>query len=417
MTNKSFSQAISLRLTASALMMGVVVFGFQKHTQALTFNFNFSEGTTTEIRDGVEAAGKLWGEAFQDEVTVNIDFQFGALPEGYLGGARPSMLRVNYGDAVQQFTLDQVSADDQSAVAHLPTHQDSSGNISISRWINRTENSWGLWHTDNSITNLWLTRANAKALGIVTGDDTAVDAQIRLDSEVNWDFDATDGIGAGHYDFVGTMLHELGHTLGFLSGVDVLDFDAKQRISRPDEEYDYVTSMDLFRQSDATKGRGKIDWTVDFASEYFSINGGQDNIADFANGAAAVFEADNFQLSHFKSGETSVMRPLLFSGTQSSLSEIDFRLMDAIGWDRAVGSQTNYGDSSIAYTDESDSFDGALSWGGWSNTSYNYNFWQEGSFLASTAGGAERQDVPEPGMILGLGAIAILGTKSFKKSA
>jgi hypothetical protein len=263
-----------------------------------------------------------------------------------------------------------------------------------------------------------LTQANAKALGIVTGTNTAVDAVIRLDSQANWDFDATDGIGSGQYDFVGAVLHELGHSLGFLSGVDVLDFDAKQGIYRSDEDYDYVTSMDLFRQSDATKGQGKIDWTVDFGTEYFSINGGYDKIADFANGAAAIFEADNFQLSHFRLEENSVMRPILFAGTQATLSEIDLRLMDAIGWDRAAGSQANYSNSSIDYTVEDDSFDGALSWGGWSNTGYNYNFWQEGSFLASTAGGtAEHQDVPEPGMVLGLGAIALLSIKSLKKRA
>lgn len=415
---KSFKQITPLRLLAGTVSIWGIAIGHQQSAQALTFNFNFSEGTTTEVIDGVKKAGSLWEEVFYDDVVVNIDFQFGALPEGYLGGARPSMLRANYGDAVQQFGLDQVSADDQSAVAHLPTYQDSNGNISISRWINRTESVWGLWHTDTSTTNLWLTRANAKALGIVTGNDTAVDAEIRLDSEANWDFDATDGIGSGQYDFVGTVLHELGHTLGFLSGVDVLDFDAKQGITRSDEEYDYVTSMDLFRQSDATKGQGKIDWTVDFGTEYFSINGGHDKIADFANGAAALWESDNFQLSHFRLEENSVMRPILFSGTQASLGEIDLRLMDTIGWDRAAVSQIDYSNSSLAYTVEDDGFDGALSWGGWSNTNYNYNFWQEGSFLASTAGGAaDHQDVPEPGMSLGLGAIALLGIKSLKRRA
>ncbi|MEM9486312.1 MAG: NF038122 family metalloprotease [Cyanobacteria bacterium P01_F01_bin.116] len=390
--------------------------GYQQSVDALTFNFTFDQETSSEVKRGVRKAGRLWKRELRDDITVNINFQFGELPEGYLGGARPSMLRVNYGDAIQQFELDQVSNDDQTAIANLPTYEDENGNISVARWINRTENVWGLWHTDTSINNLWLTRANAKALGIVTGNDTAVDAEIRLDSEANWDFDATDGIGFGQYDFVGTILHELGHTLGFLSGVDVLDFDAKQGITRSDEDYDYVTSMDLFRQSDATKGQGKIDWTVDFGTEYFSINGGHDKIADFANGAAAFWESDNFQLSHFRLEENSVMRPILFSGTQASLGEIDLQLMDAIGWDRTADSQINYSNSSISYTTEDDSFDGALSWGGWSNTNYNYNFWQEGSFLASTAGGAaEHQDVPESGMILGLGAIALLGFKTLKK--
>lgn len=418
MFNKFVATKPLLKLLTRTLAAGSIVLGVQQNAQALTFNFNFSGGTSTTIKNKVKDAGRLWENAFHDDVTVNIEFQYGALPDGYLGGARPNMLRVNYGDAIPQLGLDRISADDQTATQHLPTTKAANGQTSIARWINRTATQSKKWHTDTSTTNLWLTRANAKALGIVKGNDQTIDAVIRLNSGVNWDFYPYAGIKSGQYDFMGTVVHELGHTLGFLSGVDVLDFYAKQQIYRPDTAYDYVTSMDLFRRSDWTIGKGQIAWTVDETTEYFSINGGRNRIANFTNGAAMYNNADDFQLSHFRANEASVMRPVLYSGQRSAIGEVDLRLLDTIGWDRTPGSRTNYG-ASIAHTVSVNEFDSSLTWGnGWGNTKYRYSLWQEGNFMASKAGGpAEPQDVPEPGSMLGLGAIALLGIKSRKKRA
>ncbi|MEM9486313.1 MAG: NF038122 family metalloprotease, partial [Cyanobacteria bacterium P01_F01_bin.116] len=168
----------------------------------------------------------------------------------------------------------------------------------------------------------------------------------------------------------------------------------------------------LFRYSDAVKDSGTIDWTVDTDTEYFSVDGGQSQLATFTNGAAASANADNYQVSHFRDGTNSVMRPTLSKGQRSLLTGLDLQIMDAIGWDRSAGSQTNYQSSTISHLSDGDGFDGALSWGGWSNTNYNYNFWQVDGFLASTTGeSSNHQDVPEPGMFLGLGAIALYGIK------
>ncbi|MEO1622489.1 MAG: PEP-CTERM sorting domain-containing protein, partial [Cyanobacteria bacterium J06632_3] len=145
-------------------------------------------------------------------------------------------------------------------------------------------------------------------------------------------------------------------------------------------------------------------------------DGGHENIAGFANGAAAWGETDNFQLSHFKQGTSSVMAPTLQQGVESFISEVDRRLMDAIGWDLAAGSQVDYQSSASTYLDEGDGFDGALRMGSWSSTSFSNTLWQEGSFLASKVdSGADSQDVPEPSALIGLGAIALFGAKKLRK--
>lgn len=410
------SKHLLLRVLASALATGVTTLSYQHSAQAVTFNFNFAEDTSSEIINGVQQAGWLWGSVLQDDVTVNIDFEFGALSEGYLGGARPDMIKVNYADTVNQFGLDQTSVDDQSAFANLPTYENENGELSISRLINGTIDVYGFWHTDNSTKNLWLTRANAKSLGLIEGNNTSADAAIRLSDQINWDFDSSDGVGNQQFDFVSTVVHEIGHTLGFFSGVDILDSNVKNGIFLSDEEYDYVTSMDLFRHSRSTAGRGKIDWTVDSEKEYFSIDGGEKQIASFANGAAALLDPDNFQLSHFKVGTQSVMAPTLKQGFQSSISDIDLQLMDAIGWDLSEGSQVNYQNAFNTYASDNAGFDGALTMGSWSSTSFNRVMWQEGSFLASKAHATTSQQVPEPSSLVGLGAVlTLLVAKKLRK--
>src|SRR5690606_11215974 len=76
--------------------------------------------------------------------------------------------------------------------------------------------------SDGHANNNWiqLTRANAKAVGLIAGNDAGLDGTIRFSSSFAFDYDPSDGITPGTMDFIGVAIHEIGHSLGFTSGVD-----------------------------------------------------------------------------------------------------------------------------------------------------------------------------------------------------
>ena len=113
-------------------------------------------------------------------------------------------------------------------------------------------------------------------------------------------------------DLVGIAEHEIGHLLGFVSGVD----DGSR----------YQTVLDWFRygaagQRSLTKG----------APAYFSLDGGTTALASFSEGV-------NDQASHWLDGTLSdgawaVMNPEVGAGVTRDITRLDVTALDAIGWD------------------------------------------------------------------------------------
>ncbi len=325
---------------------GIAVVCFLSSTArgALTFSFTAGGGCTADIQTGFAQAGAIWSSYLSDNVTVNVNIDYQPLGAGILGSASSNKTAFNYSDVRNAMIADQKSGNDATSVANLQ------GGSSFNMLINYTSNNpngsgSSVAYLDNdgdaNNTTLRITYANAKALGLRAGNDSASDASITFSSNFSWDFDRGDGITPGTYDFVGVAVHELGHTLGFVSGVDILDTNSPNGVTYyPDNLFYYVTTPDLFRFSAASfsQGAGTIDWTASGTNKYFSIDGGASSLQSFATG---MTHGDGRQASHWKDGlGIGVMDPTIASGELATVTGNDLLLLDVIGWDTAESSTT-----------------------------------------------------------------------------
>jgi len=306
---------------------------------ALTFDFSPAAGTPQRVIDGFLEAGRLWSTLLEDDLTVRLDVSFEAIADPrVLGFADSADFTSSYSTVRDALSTDALTADDASTVAHLLP----GGNLSM--LINYTSNNpngagSAVPYLDNSGLNtstIRLTRAGAKAMGLVPGTSGVSDGTITFDSTASWDFDRSNGISFGANDFIGAAAHEIGHVLGFRSGVDFLDQNSPASGGGflSDNTLREVTATDLFRFSTASvaQGVGVIDWTAGTPDKYFSVDGGQTKLVSFATGAV---HGDGQQASHWKDGRgIGLMDPSLAPREFRSITENDVRLFDAIGWNR-----------------------------------------------------------------------------------
>ncbi|MBB6049358.1 NF038122 family metalloprotease [Armatimonas rosea] len=320
-------------------------------SHALTFNFTPVPGTSQQAIDGFAAAGARWSALFTDNVTVNLTIGFSALGSGILAQAGSTQNTYTYTNVRNALINDASSATDAAAIAQLPNRN---GGTSFGVMINRTtDNPNGansatpfLDTTGNNTTTVRMSNANAKALGLLSGNNAATDASITFSTAFSWDFDPSNGITAGNFDFIGIATHEIGHSLGFISGVDTLDGNPTGFSSNA---FTFVSTLDLFRRSAlslANGGNDTIDWAADNRDKYFSLDGGTTNLGLFSNGQTF---GDGQQASHWKDNlGLGVMDPTAGTGELLTITARDIQAFDAIGWTLAATSAPEPGTLALA---------------------------------------------------------------------
>ena len=328
---------LHLRVVAGAVVLAL---SSASHA-ALTFNFTFVAGTSSQAQQAFVDAGARWSSLFSDNVTLDLTVGTAALGTGILASTGSRRASFSYASFSSALAGDITSANDAAAFASLPVGS------SFGMLINRTsDNPNGAGsatpYVDSVGANnqtIYLTTANAKALNLATGTGTVgscattCDASIVFGNSFNWDYDPTDGITGGAYDFVGIATHEIGHALGFVSGVDVLDINSSTSFFLANQ-FTFVNSLDLFRYSASSFASGVIDFTADNRTKYFSIDGGATSIATFSTGRTW---GDGQQASHWKDNlAIGIMDPTAAQGELLTISANDVMALDVIGWNLAA---------------------------------------------------------------------------------
>jgi hypothetical protein len=337
MKKSRFGKIVRSALAATALLSTATA-----ANAAVTFNFTFLAGSSAQANQAFIDAGNRWSALFTDNVTINLTVGQASLGTGVLASAGSARFSTSYGSVATAFATDASSIDDATAVANLTPGS------SFSMLINRTSDNpngsgSAIAYIDSAGANnttINMTSANAKALGFASAGSVvgncaaACDASITFGNAFTWDYDPTNGITAGAYDFVGIATHEIGHALGFISGVDILDINSPP-VNGPftANQFTFVNTLDLFRYSAASTaaaGGAIIDWTASTTAKYFSIDRGVTVGPGFSTGRNF---GDGQQASHWKDSlGIGIMDPTASQGELLGISANDIRAFDVIGW-------------------------------------------------------------------------------------
>jgi hypothetical protein len=305
----------------------------------LTFNFQDPsnlQATLPGAYAGFVQAGTIWSSLLTDDVALNIELRAANLGSSVVAQSDVLYAQVGYLQYNIGLFVDQSSLTDVTAYNNLPFA------FAISALMNLTAENAGSvtpYLDDNGTTNnffLLATSANIKAAlpdsvfpGLFSGlyAPGVVDSVITFNDTLLYDYDRSDGIAPGSIDFVAVALREIGHALGFVSGVD--ERDQSPAVGEDDV---LASPLDLFRYSTDSRALGVFDWTADARDKYFSIDGGLTGLTPFATGRT---HGDQDAASFWKrtvGTPYGVLSPAAYAGQEGNVSQADLMALDVIGW-------------------------------------------------------------------------------------
>jgi hypothetical protein len=301
---------------------------------------DFSGETGQMALSGFNEAANFWMNRLTDDVTISLDIGFQSFGNQIIGQTNSNTAVFLYSDFATALSGDATSAYDDIAIGSLACEDQGAGNCA--RSFLETEAGSDVLDNDGTPDNfgMSITQANAKALGLSVdswgNSFNDSDGSVNFSSDFAFDFDSSDGIESGKMDFVGVAIHEIGHALGFMSGVDTYDFHSNSGEAGTGADLDYYAvfnSLDLFRYSEESYalGEGVLDFRPGVPA-YFSLDGGTTSLATMSQGHY-IGDGHGHQASHWEDDlGLGIMDPTFAHGETGASTSLDLVAMDAIGW-------------------------------------------------------------------------------------
>jgi len=312
------------RTTMAAVLISLAVVTSSVHALDISINPTPALAANPAALAAFNQAASQWEAHITDPITVTIAADLAPLGAGIIGQASSVILQTGYDTIRNSMVTDSAAEADDGVVAALPTAAQFSAFLPT---------GFGL---DG---NLSATKANLKALGFggLDGSFGATDATITFSSNFAFDFDASDGVGAGLIDFETVAAHEIGHALGFVSVVDTIDalfptlipIDVAPR------------TLDLFRFGAGLNPSNLADFTTTARNLVPGDAAILDDLISELDFSTGAFNGDGRQASHWKDNELTgtlmgIMDPTLATGVFVPVGASDLRALDLIGYDIAT---------------------------------------------------------------------------------
>jgi cation transport regulator ChaB len=333
---------------------------------AVTFVLTNTGGAEvgTQARAGFDLAAAYWSSVLTNNVTINLNIGFRTLGTGILGSTG-STSSVNFNSQVYNALANAATSEvDRRAVTSLqPLGVSTTYGLNVLTMTTNAFNAAGTGYVDTatrrdndgSINNVAVAVNTSvdKALGITTDANgrainyALADGSITFSNTFNFDFDPLDGVASNAYDFVGVATHEIGHALGFRSGVDTYDAytsPGATNVRAGALEGSVVgTEFDYWRYT----ADGKLDWSTQ-GDPYFSIDGGASQVLGDSLLSKGVSNGDGRQASHWLDSaaglpQLGILDPTSGLGQMQEITALDLAAFDALGWTTSVDALANPG--------------------------------------------------------------------------
>jgi len=275
----------------------------------LNIVWNITGGFSPEGEAALEATAAYIESQFSDPVTVTIWASMEVMSGGELGGTSNDYLdrtwTVAYNGLVNGMDDDDVIQAYLPAPPTIPIRYDTT--------------------QPDDITNeahVFITKAN---YGATIGSVAGRSASMTFNSNINWDYDPSNGVPVNKFCFQSVVAHEVGHVLGFVSGATFRD----EEIELMDiYRFEWVGSRDPgdYAEFETMARTVEINDLDNASSDLISV---EYRMADGIPNQPAHFREENPPIG--------IMDPLEAMGDShypGFYLEPDKVMLDAVGWDR-----------------------------------------------------------------------------------